>query len=168
MDVIVREYRSGDHAAVALLMEELQQYIAAIDPLKRNRCEPHYGQSYIDHLLEGLKDTDGICLVALADHIVVGCIVVTIDPQSDIDLLGEFPLKDAQITELIVSASIRSKGVGTLLMEEAEDYARKQDCTCIRTVVFSPNIDAYRFYQQLGYADRCVDVLKVLRSFSGS
>lgn len=163
MGYVIREYRPEDHAAVASLMEELQQHIATIDPLKRNRCGPQYGSFYTDHLLNNLKEHEkGICLVAVADDMVVGCIVMTIDPQTDIDLLGEFPLKDARITELVVAQDMRSKGVGTLLMEAAEDYARKQNCTCIRTVVFSPNTNAYRFYQKLGFEERCVDVIKTL------
>lgn len=143
-------------------MEELQRHIAAIDPLKRNRCEPRYGELYTDNFLKDLKEHDGICLVAVTNDDIIGCVVITIDTQSAVDLLGEFPLKDARITELVVSASARSKGVGALLMQKAEEYARRQRCTCIRTVVFSPNINAYRFYQKMGYADRCLDVMKVL------
>ncbi len=56
-----------------------------------------------------------------------------------------------EVTALVVLEGFRSGGVGKLLMERAEDWARSQGCTIIglRSNVIRER--AHSFYQRLGY-----------------
>jgi GNAT superfamily N-acetyltransferase len=57
----------------------------------------------------------------------------------------------AEVISLVVDEQIRSRGVGRLLMEAAEAWARTQGMT---TIVLRSNVmreQAHRFYERLGY-----------------
>jgi ribosomal protein S18 acetylase RimI-like enzyme len=164
MHCIIREYRPEDQQAVASLMEELQRHIAVIDPLQRHFCKQGYGDRYTADVVQRTQEGDGVFLVAEANKAIIGCMaLLTIDhQQTDIELLGVHPLKDARVIELVVGAAVRNQGIGRQLMRAAEEFARSHACDGIRVEVFSPNTDAHRFYEKLGYTDRIVDMLKTL------
>ena len=57
----------------------------------------------------------------------------------------------AEVSGLVVDASARGTGIGRLLMQSAEDWARQQGYT---SVTLRSNIirhEAHAFYQRLGY-----------------
>jgi GNAT superfamily N-acetyltransferase len=57
----------------------------------------------------------------------------------------------AEIGGLVVGESHRGQGVGQLLMQQAEEWARARGC---RAVYLRTNVirtDAHRFYERLGY-----------------
>ena len=57
----------------------------------------------------------------------------------------------AEVTALVVRENYRSQGVGKMLMERAEEWARAQNCAMIglRSNVIRER--AHMFYQRLGY-----------------
>ena len=57
----------------------------------------------------------------------------------------------AEVTALVVREDYRSQGVGKMLMERAEEWARAQNCVMIglRSNVIRER--AHAFYQRLGY-----------------
>jgi GNAT superfamily N-acetyltransferase len=67
-----------------------------------------------------------------------------------------------RITELFVREAFRGQGIGTALMARAEAFCRDRGCASVRVEVFAPNVAAHRVYRELGYADRDIDLIKLL------
>lgn len=58
----------------------------------------------------------------------------------------------AQIAGLVVDASYRNQGIGALLMERAERWARDRACRGVMLRSRVTRKDAHAFYKRLGYA----------------
>lgn len=58
------------------------------------------------------------------------------------------------IHRLAVNPDYQSKGIARLLMEFAEDYAKKKKCSAIRLDSYSQNKLALKFYENRGYQKR--------------
>ncbi len=52
---------------------------------------------------------------------------------------------------VFVDSGHRKSGIGSLLMQSAEAWARNRKCLIVRTKVASPNEGAITFYKRLGY-----------------
>jgi ribosomal protein S18 acetylase RimI-like enzyme len=62
------------------------------------------------------------------------------------------PLPDEMcIDVLVVDASMRGKGIGSLLMQSAFEIALKNQCTAVIVDVASTNPNARRLYERLGF-----------------
>lgn len=154
MKVEIREYKESDRTAFVKLMEQLMDYIASIDDLKRLRCMPGFGESYVQRMLRKVAENNGMIYVAELDSEPVGVIVGTILEQSKEDLLEHVPSKFGEVLELAVEARHRGKGIGTLLMNKLEEYFRENNCNILGVGVLAPNKNAHRLYRKLGYEDR--------------
>jgi ribosomal protein S18 acetylase RimI-like enzyme len=65
-----------------------------------------------------------------------------------------------------VSPEHRRRGLGTVLMKQAEAWAIQQGSGQIGLHVFVDNVPAHNLYQRLGYASQAVFLHKSLRSMS--
>jgi GNAT superfamily N-acetyltransferase len=57
----------------------------------------------------------------------------------------------AEIGGLVVGETHRGQGIGRRLMEEAEAWARQNDCQQVRLRSNMVRVEAHRFYEQIGY-----------------
>ncbi len=144
-------------------MNQLQDYLIAIDLLHRMRRGKNYGERYTTRLLVKTTKEQGVILFAEENNVPIGVIVGVIEKQKKDNLLECIPTKSGRIQELFVDSRYRSKGIGKLLMKTLEDYFLKKKCTIIKVEVFSPNLKAHLFYDHHGFQDRVVDMIKVLR-----
>lgn len=70
--------------------------------------------------------------------------------------------KSGEISELIVSKSVRSKGVGSKLMETMEKYFKSIGCEYVLLDVFAYNENAIKFYKKQGFHSRMIrDIKKI-------
>lgn len=69
----------------------------------------------------------------------------------------------ADIEGLVVEDEYRGNGIGRLLVEAAERWARNRNCTSMRLVSNVVRERAHEFYKRLGY-----DVLKTQHAFKKS
>lgn len=164
MDFSVREYRMEDYQALVSCLRGLQGFVHALDPLERVRgIQDFDALAYTNSLLASVEKKQGKIL--LADHggRVAGCVAGWIIPDEDVDLVSHHPSKTGRVFELFVDESVRGKKVGASLMSEIEEYFRFHGCDSVRLEVFSHNQGAHRFYEKIGYGDRCVDMIKVLQ-----
>ncbi len=161
MDVQIRPYEAEDVHALEQLMVELQKYLVQIDPLQRLRLQPGYGQAYVQDLLDKTKREEGTILLAEGDGVILGCSACVVERQSALDFLGEKPLVDGRILELVVDPTMRGQGIGTALMQATEEYLLAKGCSAIRVGVMSCNEGAMHLYERFGYAGRMVDMLKI-------
>lgn len=161
MDCVIREYREGDRSAFIRLMEELQDHLIEIDTLKKLRRLPEYGEEYAKQALSNVEKNRGKIFLAEQDGVVIGCVIGTMEEQNC--LPSEFvPTIQGRIVELIVSSSVRSKGIGAELMKKAEEYLKGEGCELLRVAAMSANERARAFYEKQGYEDRMVELVKKL------
>ena len=62
------------------------------------------------------------------------------------------------LQDLVVTAEYRSKGIGTLLMEEAKKYGKENGADFFRTQVFPQNTDGMRFYERNGFSAKMITI----------
>ncbi|MBU2213806.1 GNAT family N-acetyltransferase [Patescibacteria group bacterium] len=145
------------------MMVSLQQHIADIDPLKRNRQAVDFDAAlYVETLLKRVERENVVILVASEEDIPMGFIAGTIPEQDENDLLDHYPTREGTILELIVSTEQRGKSIGRQLMEELENHFRQHGCGSVRVGCFAPNTGAHGFYEKCGYDDRYIEMLKKL------
>lgn len=161
--VKIVEYKNNKQVLVKFI-EELQDFLIQIDPLKRLRRLPEYGEIYIDNLLKKVKQHQGIIYIAEYENIPVGMIAGIIEDFTKNDEIECIPSKPARILELIVSEKYRGQNIGSLLMQSIEGYFKKQGCDIVRVEVFEPNKKTHNFYQKLNYQDRAIDMVKNFRN----
>ncbi|MFX0116129.1 MAG: GNAT family N-acetyltransferase [Candidatus Hodarchaeota archaeon] len=124
---------------------------------------PAYGEKFTQQLLEAVRKHDGLILVAEHDNRPIGFIAGIIYERTKEELLEATPARSGRVLELFVIQEYRDHKIGMALMERMEDYFRRKKCNVCRVEVFNPNKMAYRFYQALGYQNRMIDLIKVLR-----
>lgn len=144
------------------LLEEFYQYLIHIDPLKRLRIQPGYGETELKKIVEQINAQEGIFSIAVDGDEIAGFVTATIYHLSPEDLLGTIPTTIGRVTNLYVSALNRQKGLGTALLQRAEEYVKSQGCDVMKVEVFAPNEPARNFYKKLGYEPRSIDQIKKL------
>jgi GNAT superfamily N-acetyltransferase len=78
--------------------------------------------------------------------------VLVSDPETKVvvgGLLGRTSLGLLSINRLFLPASLRKRGLGGRIMQEAEDEARRRGCG--KAVVTTINFQAPKFYERHGY-----------------
>jgi len=129
----IRLARTGDTEHIAVLCQQLG-YPASQEEIQQrlNQIQPREGHAvYVAELPDGR--------VVGWIHVCVRQLVVA-DPQ-------------AEIEGLVVAEGHRRCGVGRLLMQQAEQWAREKGCwaVCLRSNVI--RTDAHAFYERIGYSN---------------
>lgn len=63
-------------------------------------------------------------------------------------------LEDGHVTNIAIHPNYQGQGLGTLLIQEVEKFAKKQKCQTMSLEVRISNRDAQRLYRQLGFESR--------------
>lgn len=141
--MIVRPARAGDAAAIARLMDQLGH--------------PTTPGSMAERLARFEEDGTAWSRVAEIDGAVVGFAGAFVRGHFDEDgLLGI-------LAALVVDEALRSRGIGAVLVAEAEAWMRERGCRGVVLTSRTHRVDAHRFYERLGYAVNGVRMVKELR-----
>jgi ribosomal protein S18 acetylase RimI-like enzyme len=70
--------------------------------------------------------------------------------------------RQAYIGELATSETVEDRGVGTVLVEACEQWARKQGYTLLTLTTGAANTRALGFYHRLGFHDEDVTLTKLI------
>jgi GNAT superfamily N-acetyltransferase len=130
MPISIRTARNSDADAVASLTAQLGYDVAT--PGQRER---------LAHILER---TDHRLLIAEDDGRPVGWLHAA---------LAEFLEADpfVLIAGLVVDRKSRNQGIGRMLVQAAEQWAREKRCALVRLSSSAGRVSAHRFYEHLGY-----------------
>ena len=157
---MIIEYNDKYLEDVKDLLVELEEYIISIDYDHLDQLHEEYRDKMAILDLEEIKKYNGKCYLYIEDNKVVGLIMGIINQYDKYDYLDYKCPKKGEITELIVSNKIRSKGIGQKLIKKIEEYFKSQNCEYIKVEVFAYNDNALKFYTKQKYHPRMVDMIK--------
>jgi ribosomal protein S18 acetylase RimI-like enzyme len=157
---LIREFQPRDVKQVEECLGELLDFCKAIDPLTASG-KP-VATKYLKHLLAECTATDGKIFVAETDNRVIGmvCIFARVPSKAPDEEAHEY----AYVSDLVVLASDRNKGLGRALLRRAEEYAQMQGARLLRIGVHAPNKVARDLYIDEGFQERIVSLQKRLRT----
>jgi len=136
-----------DHDAVRSCAIELQDFERELDP----RMPP--GEQIVDRYLELMfrrcAEYDGVVLVAEIEGAVAGFVSVwtrcrSSEPEDD-------PAEHGYVSDLVVSAGHRGRGVGRALLRAAEARVREAGIDTLRVAVKAGNTGALSLYSAEGF-----------------
>lgn len=148
------EYEDKYLEDVRDLLVELEEYILTVDKDELDQLHPEYREKIALLDLEEVKENDGKCFLAIENDKAIGLIMGTIIKYDEYDYLDHKCPKEGEITELIVTSKIRSKGIGQALMNKMEEYFKSVGCEYILVDVFAYNENGIKFYDKQGYHPR--------------
>jgi len=154
------EYEEKYLEDVKDLLVELEEYILSIDEDELDQLHPEYRDKMAILDLDEVKNNNGKCFLAIENNKAIGLIMGVINKYDEYDYLDYKCPKRGEITELIVSKKIRSKGVGQKLMAKIEKHFKENDCLYSIVDVFAYNDLAIKFYNKQGYHPRMLTAIK--------
>jgi GNAT superfamily N-acetyltransferase len=160
MNITIRRYANGDKQNLTESIAQLQDFIAALDPLHRIRTKKHFNaDAYVKRIFDSIHKNNGVILIAEDAHVFIGYVIGIIRLPDESNLEG-YPSVDGIIEELYITPEYRRKNVGIMLMEAIETYLWQNACSTIKVNCFAPNSNAHQFYAKLGYTDRQITLIK--------
>jgi GNAT superfamily N-acetyltransferase len=148
----IRTYRHSDRDVLRALVLELHDSLRPFD----EDLAP--GDEIIDHYFNGLlsrvDETGGAVFLAEEADGVAGyvCVWGGVAPEDPDERVDPYSF----MAELFVRPGRRHSGIGRLLVERAEAFAREHGMYKMELKVLARNESALRFYESLGYAPRVV------------
>lgn len=152
MDLLITNYKQSDSEWIAKLFHELQIHENRYDTDKTT--DLNQARLYRDELLTTVKEKAGEMLVARLEDKVVGLISWYLEKEI------EYELPFAYISDIVVTSEARGKGIGKKLMEEAIKNVKKTGTKRIHIGVMLKNEVAKRLYNELGFVDYSVEMVK--------
>lgn len=162
MDIVLEDYQEKYRDQLVRHFENFQDYLIDLDPIKRLRRQPGYGENVLKGNLEDVKEKEGAFILAIADGKVIGFVVGVILKHTESELFGANPEIMGRVEELYVDPEYRAQGIGTKLMNKIEEYFKEKHCQHVWVEVFKPNERTHKLYEKLGYKDRNIDMIKSL------
>ncbi len=148
------EYEDKYLEDVKDLLVELEEYILSIDQDNLDRLHEEYRDKMAILDLEEVNENNGKCYLAIENTKVIGLIMGYVRKYDEYDYLDYKCPKCGEISELIVSKTARSKGIGQKLIQKIEEYFKSIGCEYINVDVFAYNKNAINFYEKNGYHTR--------------
>lgn len=156
----VIEYEDKYLEDVKDLLTELEEYIVSIDKDHLDQVHPEYREKMAVLDLEEVNKNNGKCYLAIENDKVIGLIMGTISSYDEYDYLDYKCPKRGEITELIVTNKIRSKGIGKELINKMEKYFKSVGCEYVIVDVFAYNEIGKKFYNKKDYHVRMETMIK--------
>lgn len=154
------EYEEKYLEDVRNLLVELEEYILSIDKDNLDQLHPEYREKMAILDLEEVNNYNGKCYLAIENDKAIGLIMGCIPPYDEYDYLDYKCPKRGEITELIVTNKIRSKGIGQELINKMEEYFKSVGCEYVIVDVFAYNDIGKSFYNKKNYHTRMETMIK--------
>jgi len=130
-NIQIRSAKEEDSPQVAELMGELG-YPTATQAIRKK-------------IMDFARRESDIVLVAESDAEIIGVLSFHLTP------LFHAPGNLGRITSLVITKRLRGKGIGRMLIEEAEVWAWAHDCARIEVTSGDHRPGAHEFYEKNGY-----------------
>lgn len=136
-----------DRNAVRACFVELQDFERALDP--RMPSGEQVADTYLELMFRRCREFDGAVLVAEVDREVVGFVTIwaryrSTEPDDD-------TAEHGFVSDLVVAATNRGRGIGRALLRAAESRARDAGARSLRLSVKADNAAARSLYAAEGF-----------------
>ncbi len=147
MSIVLRAAKYEDYEGACALYEQLDRIHAQALP---NFFHPVEGPARSpERFAELLANENAALFVAEQQETLVGLIFGYVRLTPPVPMV--VPRHFVQVDDLVVSEHVRHQGVGRLLMERIQQWAREQGVTEIELDVWEFPGSALTFYEKLGY-----------------
>lgn len=159
MAMRIRDYQPQcDAASLRACIVEMQDFERALEPdLPAGEA---MADSYLDFIVGRAARMNGRILVAEIDEAIVG--FVGILPAVPPDEPDEPHAPYAYVSDLMVRAAHRRRGIGRQLLDAAQAHARQAGAAVLRINVLAKNTGAAMLYRRAGFAERLIQLSKRL------
>jgi len=157
---MIIEYEEKYLDDVRDLLVELEEYIISIDKDNLDTIHPEYREKMAIVDLEELEKNEGKCYLYIENGKALALIMDCVRPYDKYDYLDYKCPRAGNITELIVSQKLRSKGIGQKLINKMEEYFKSINCEYVLVDVFAYNQNAFNFYSKKDYHSRMHTMIK--------
>ena len=156
---VIREYQpERDTSSLRECIVELQDFERTIEPALPAGAA--MADAYLAYILARCREYRGQVFVAEVEDKVVGFVSIwaRVPPTEPDEPQTEY----AYISDLVVLAPFRRRGLGRALLIRAERYAREQKARVMRIGVLAQNVIAKQLYLDVGFTERRVELAKDL------
>jgi len=154
----IRQYDpAADYPALRTCFVELQSWERQFEPSIPRPEE--VADAYLADMLKNCAASSGLVFVAEQDGAIAGFVCLMANLQSDLDESIE---PYSYVSDLIVSAAYRSRGIGRQLMAAAEAAAREGKAKRLKVGVLAANRSAFEFYRAGGFREYAIQLVKSL------
>jgi len=158
MATTLRTALAADRDAVVALIRQLN--IVEAD-LTGDRLRDHAAAAaYHDELCQRLAKRHGRNVVAVEEGEVIAAMGFVV--QTDAAYMVEEVRDYAVVTDLVVDARFRGRGIGQMLLREAERLTREAGLTRLTIAALAANERAARTYREFGFAPYVTIMTKVV------
>lgn len=157
---MIIEYEEKFLDDVRDLLVELEEYIVSIDKDNLDTFHPEYREKMAIVDLKELEKNEGKCYIYIENGKALALIMGCVRPYDKYDYLDYKCPRAGDITELIVSQKLRSKGIGQELINKMEEYFKSINCEYVLVDVFAYNENAFNFYSKKDYHSRMHTMIK--------
>ncbi len=155
---LIREYEDRDFEQVADCFVELQEYERCLDDfLVEGRA---VARRYLAYMFSRCAETEGRVFVAEEGGRAVG--IVSVRSRVRPRMIEEKEYEYAYVSDLVVLAAYRGRGLGRALLERAEGHARSCGAKILRIGVLARNEPARGLYRSFGFEERVIEMTKAL------
>jgi ribosomal protein S18 acetylase RimI-like enzyme len=159
--VVVRAMTPADRDAVAGLLLDLNRFENTLTGDRHVAAQA--GHDCMAENEPYIAEVGGAMLVAEEGGRVVGVLMMAFE-QADAYVRPDLrPF--AHILDLCVEEASRGRGIGRLLLAEAERIARKTGRSALLVGALAANDVAIRLYENTGFRRQAIEFLKPLRDF---
>lgn len=148
MDIDIRRFRPSDIENINRIFQQtLSTHISNVPGIFRYTDGNYWKASFLNDLS---NSKNGVILVAEASGDVVGYLL---SYMSDVPVDGRYyrPRNVLWVEDITVDREFRGRGIGSLLLQECERWARTNGYTDIELNVYDFNRQARGFYERRGY-----------------
>ncbi len=152
--ILIRPAQAGDEAFLVSLIPRLTYF-----GLPQWRDEPSMTSFDTEVIIETLhhpSDDNAIFIAEDADGKSLGCIHLFLGS----DYYN--PEKHGHISDLIIAEGAEGRGIGRLLLEKGESWARERGFRWLTLSVFAQNVRARELYERMGFGEDMVKYVKEL------
>jgi len=151
----IRVASPADHPTILALSKRLSEF--GPPPWRNAREIQAVDRTALASALDGAPGDDAITYVALIDGAVAGFI--------HIKTIADYYTQrsNAHISDVVVDPAFAGRGIGSQLLQKAEEWARERGDAWISLSVFPQNSRAVSLYERRGFAPDIAKLIKPLR-----
>lgn len=157
-EIRLRTSTTGDREALIDLIQELNVYEAAITGDRLVSRGP--AEEYLRSLEQRIAASSGRLVVAVSGRHVVGLLAFVV--ETDQVYVHADVRRYGMVADLVVGEPWRKKGIGRLLLTEAENLTRDAGLHRMMIGVLAGNDPALRAYRGFGFRDYAHILVKAL------